>query len=110
MRDRADERPHTGPAADTLPKLLARNAAAHPDEVALREKEFGIWRSYTWAEYEGRVRTRALGLAAIGVKRGQVVGLIGDNRPDWVFGELAAHALGALSMGIYRGALDEEVA
>ena len=110
MRSPADERPYTGPAADTLPKLLARNAATHADEVALREKEFGIWRSYTWAEYEGRVRTRALGLAAIGVKRGQVVGLIGDNRPDWVFGELAAHALGALSLGIYRDALDEEVA
>jgi long-chain acyl-CoA synthetase len=110
MRRRAHDRLDTGPAADTLPKLLARNAAAHPQEVALREKELGIWRSYTWAEYQQRVRRRALGLAAIGVKRGEVIGLIGDNRPDWVFGELAAHALGALSLGVYRDALDEEVA
>ena len=110
MKGRPHPRPDTGRAADTLPKLLARNAAMYPDEVALREKEFGVWRSYTWAEYEARVRRRALGLAAIGVKRGEVVGLIGDNRPDWIFGELAAHALGALSLGVYRDALDEEVA
>jgi long-chain acyl-CoA synthetase len=110
MKGRAQHRLHTGPAADTLPKLLARNAALHPHEVALREKDFGIWRTHTWAEYQSRVKLRALGLAAIGVKRGEVIGLIGDNRPDWVFGELAAHALGAMSLGVYRDALDEEAA
>jgi long-chain acyl-CoA synthetase len=110
MDPRLHERPDTGPAADTLPKLLARNAAAHPGEIALREKDLGIWRTYTWAEYQQQVRRRTLGLAAIGIKRGEVVGLIGDNRPDWVFGELAAHALGALSLGVYRDALDEEAA
>ncbi len=110
MGGRAHDRPDTGPAADTLPKLLARNAAAYPHEVALREKDLGIWRTFTWAEYQERVRRCALGLAATGVKRGEVIALIGDNRPDWVFGELAAHALGALSLGVYRDALDEEVA
>jgi long-chain acyl-CoA synthetase len=110
MKGRAHHRLDTGRAVDTLPKLLARNAVLHSGEVALREKEFGIWRSYTWAQYEARVRGRTLGLAAIGVKRGEVVGLIGDNRPEWVFGELAAHALGAQSLGVYRDALDEEVA
>ena len=109
-KGRVHHRLDTGPAADTLPKLLARNAVLHPDEVALREKEFGVWRCYTWAEYQSRVKLRALGLAAVGVKRGEVLALIGDNRPDWVFGELAAHALGALSLGVYRDALDEEVA
>lgn len=106
---------HAGGAApgdvpNTLPKLLARNAAKCPGDIALREKQFGIWRTYTWAEYQTNVKRRALGLHAIGVKRGDVVGLIGNNRPDWVFGELAAHALGAISLGIYRDALDEEVA
>ena len=100
----------TGPAADTFPKLLARNASRYPNDIALREKEFGIWRSYTWAEYAQRVQRRALGFAAIGVKPGEVVGLIGDNRPDWVFSEIAAHAVRAKSLGIYRDALDEEVA
>ncbi|MBW8269921.1 long-chain fatty acid--CoA ligase [Caldovatus aquaticus] len=95
---------------DTLPKLLVRNARAHPGEVALREKEFGIWRAITWAQYEARTRAIALGLHALGLGRGDVVALIGDNRPDWVMGEIAAHALGARSLGIYRDALDEEVA
>jgi long-chain acyl-CoA synthetase len=105
-RDKLD----TGPAAETYPKLLARNATRYPHDIALREKEFGIWRSYTWAEYAQRVQRRALGFAAIGVKLGEVVGLIGDNRPDWVYSEIAAHALRAMSLGIYRDALDEEVA
>ncbi|WP_114376899.1 long-chain fatty acid--CoA ligase [Elioraea thermophila] len=95
---------------DTLPKLLALNAREWGREVALREKDFGIWRSITWAEYQERVRSFALGLASLGVGRGDVVGLIGDNRPDWVMGEIAAHATGAMSMGIYRDALDDEVA
>ena len=95
---------------DTLPKLLRHNAADHADEIALREKELGIWRSITWGAYEGRTRAMALGLRALGVAAGDVVGLIGDNRPDWVMGEIAAHALGARSLGLYRDALDEEVA
>jgi long-chain acyl-CoA synthetase len=94
---------------DTLPKLLARNAAQFPGEVALREKHLGIWRSFTWADYEARVRGFALGLAELGVQKGEVVALIGDNRPDWVMGEVAAHALGCRTLGIYRDGLEEEV-
>jgi long-chain acyl-CoA synthetase len=95
---------------DTMPKLLRLHARQHDADVALREKDFGIWRSVTWAQYHDRVRAIALGLAGLGVGKGQVVALIGDNRPDWVMGEVAAHALGAMSLGIYRDALDEEVA
>jgi len=97
-------------AADTLPKLLARNAAAAPGEIALREKEFGIWNTCTWSQYHANVERRALGLQALRVAPGDVVGLIGDNRPDWVFGEIATHACGALSLGMYRDALDDEIA
>lgn len=100
----------TPAAPDTLPKLLRRNAREHGAEVALREKEFGIWRSVTWAEYEARTRAFALGLKGLGLGVGDVVGLIGDNRPDWVMGEIAAHAIGARSLGIYRDALEDEVA
>ncbi len=95
---------------DTLPKLLALHAREHGAEVALREKDLGIWRSITWAEMQARVQAFALGLVELGVARGAVVGLIGDNRPDWVMGEVAIHAVGALSLGIYRDALDDEVA
>ncbi|WP_207478100.1 long-chain fatty acid--CoA ligase [Arenibaculum pallidiluteum] len=95
---------------DTLPKLLAHNARAHGAETALREKHFGIWRSLTWAQYHDRVRAFALGLRRLGIGSGDVVALIGDNRPDWVCGEIATHAAGAMSLGMYRDALDEEVA
>lgn len=97
-------------APDTLPRLLVRNAREHGHEVAMREKAFGIWRSLTWAEVHDRTRAMALGLEALGIGRGDVVALIGDNRPDWVMGEIAAHAVGARSLGIYRDALDDEVA
>jgi long-chain acyl-CoA synthetase len=95
---------------DTLPKLLAHNAANWPDAIALREKEFGIWREITWHDYHARVRLFALAMKALELGDGDVVGLIGDNRPDWVIGEIAAHAAGAMSLGIYRDALDDEVA
>ena len=95
---------------DTLPKLLLHNARLFGGDIALREKQFGVWRSITWAEYEVRTRSIALGLRALGVVAGDVVALIGDNRPDWVMGEIAVHALGACSLGLYRDALDEEVA
>src|SRR5215470_1052920 len=95
--------------ADTFPKLLRLNAREHPDDVAFREKDLGRWQSFTWADYQARVRDFALGLAALGLGRGDVVALIGDNRPDWVMGEIAAHAVGAMSLGMYRDALDDEV-
>ncbi|HYG87483.1 MAG TPA: long-chain fatty acid--CoA ligase [Azospirillum sp.] len=95
---------------DTLPKLLALHARDHAGEVAMREKDFGIWHPITWAQMHERVRAFTLGLRQLGVGKGDVVGLIGDNRPDWVMGEIAAHAAGAMSLGIYRDALDEEVA
>jgi len=94
---------------DTFPKLLLANAKAHRDEVAMREKQFGVWRAFTWGETLDRTRHIALGLAEYGLRRGEVLGLIGDNRPDWLMGEIAAHALGAMSLGIYRDALDSEV-
>src|SRR5262245_31546706 len=95
--------------ADTFPKLLRFNAREHPDDIAFREKDLGCWRCFTWADYQARVRDFALALAGLGIGRGDVVALIGDNRPDWVAGEVAAHAVGAMSLGMYRDALEEEV-
>jgi long-chain acyl-CoA synthetase len=96
-------------AADTYPKLLRLNAREHGGEVALREKDFGLWREYTWADYQSRVHDFALGMAVLGLGAGDVIGIIGDNRPDWVAAEIATHAIGAMSLGIYRDALEEEV-
>ncbi len=96
--------------ADTYPKLLRLNAQEHGAEIALREKDFGLWRLFTWNDYQARVRDFALGLVELGLGRGDVIGIIGDNRPDWVAAEIASHAIGAMSLGLYRDVLDEEAA
>jgi long-chain acyl-CoA synthetase len=95
---------------DTLPKLLVRNAWRWPERVALREKEFGIWQSFTWRQYCDHVRDFALGLASLGMKRGDRLAIIGNNRPEWVWSEVAAQAVGAASVGIYQDSNLNEVA
>jgi long-chain acyl-CoA synthetase len=96
--------------ADTYPKLLRLNAREHGSEIALREKDFGLWRVFTWDDYHARVKDFALGMVALGIAKGDVIGIIGDNRPDWVSAEIAAHAIGGMSLGLYRDVLDEEAA
>ena len=94
---------------DTFPKLLQLNARNHPDEVALREKEFGIWHSMTWAEYQTRANLRAG--ASPARPRPRRRGRADRRQPAGLgLGEIAAHAIGAMSLGIYRDALDDEVA
>jgi long-chain acyl-CoA synthetase len=94
---------------DTFPKLLLHNAEHWPGEVAMREKEFGIWNEFTWADYRDRVKTIALGLIELGVKRGEVVSFIGKNRPEMVWSELAIHSVGCMSLGVYHDAMPQEV-
>ncbi|EGR3221037.1 long-chain fatty acid--CoA ligase [Vibrio parahaemolyticus] len=95
---------------DTFPKVLQHNAKHWPEQVAMREKEFGIWREFTWQDYENRVKWMALALQDLGIGETDVVGLLGDNRPEWVWGELAAHAIKGYSLGIYQDSMHEEVA
>jgi len=95
---------------DTLPKLLLHNAEHWPGEVAMREKEFGIWNEFTWSDYRDRVKEIALGLIELGVRRGEVVSFIGKNRPEMVWSELAIHSIGCMSLGIYHDAMPQEVA
>ncbi|HCG9720668.1 TPA: long-chain fatty acid--CoA ligase [Vibrio parahaemolyticus] len=95
---------------DTFPKVLQHNAKHWPEQVAMREKEFGIWREFTWQDYENRVKWMALALQDLGIGEQDVVGLLGDNRPEWVWGELAAHAIKGYSLGIYQDSMHEEVA
>ena len=73
-----------------------------PDKVAMREKEFGIWQSFTWRDYHDHVRDFALGLVALGLQPGENVAIIGENRPEWVWSEIAAQACGAASVGLYQ--------
>jgi long-chain acyl-CoA synthetase len=94
---------------DTFPKILSYNAEKWPNDVAMREKEFGIWCEFTWADYQNRVQWISLALTELGVAQGDAIALLGENRPEWVWGEVAAHAMRCFSIGIYQDSLHEEV-
>jgi len=94
----------------TLPALLKRNAEQYGDSrVAIREKEFGIWQSVTWKGYYENVRDFALGLHALGFKRGNNLAYAGDNRPQGLYAELAVQVLGGAIVGIYPDSHLEQV-
>lgn len=95
---------------NTFPKLLLYNADTWPQETALREKEFGIWNEYSWADYQRTVKLFALGMHKLGIVKEDSVGIIGDNRPEWVASEVASHALRAMIFGIYQDSMNEECA
>jgi long-chain acyl-CoA synthetase len=101
---------HLDKDADTFPKLLVRKAAELGSKTALREKEFGIWQSTSWQQYHDHVRDFSLGLISLGLERGDKVAIIGNNRPEWVYAELAAQGAGAVSVGIYQDSTLNEVA
>ena len=94
----------------TLPRLLLRNARDFATRTAIREKDRGIWQSYTWAEYHAQVRDFALGLAALGFKRGDRLSVIGDNRPRLYWAQVAAQCLGGVSVPVYQDSIARELA
>ncbi|WP_051298124.1 AMP-binding protein [Brevibacterium album] len=93
----------------TMPQLLDGLAASRPRQAAMQEKRYGIWQPTTWALYRERVRDFAHGLAQLGVRRGEVVAVLGDNRPEWLIAELAAQSLGAGVVGIYPTSIGAEL-
>ena len=108
MSDTAPVHPAAA-AASTLPGLLAERAARTPQAIALREKEFGIWQEFTWADYHRRVREFALGLMELGLAPGDALAIIGDNRPEWLIAELAAQVVGAVPVGVYQDSVQDEL-
>src|SRR5262249_48329420 len=97
------------PKTDTLPKLLLRNAEENPSAAGIREKTRGVWQTFTWADYRDRVRDLALGLAAMGFKRGDKLSVVGDNRPQLYFAQLATQALGGMSVPVYQDSIASEL-
>jgi long-chain acyl-CoA synthetase len=87
--------------ADTLPKALLNMVGKQPQRVALRKKDFGIWHDITWSEYLENVKYVALGLNALGVKKGDHVSIIGENRPEWLYSALGVMSCGGTFVGIY---------
>jgi long-chain acyl-CoA synthetase len=94
----------------TLPRLLLRNARDLRDRIAIREKDRGIWQSWTWGQYHDHVRDLALGLAALGFDRGHRLSVIGDNRPRLYWAQVAAQALGGVSVPVYQDSIAKELA
>jgi long-chain acyl-CoA synthetase len=85
----------------TLPKALVALAKKQPKRVAFREKDKGIWRDISWELYLEKVKYVALGLFLLGVKRGDHVAIIGENKPEWLYSAMGAMSIGAIFVGIY---------
>lgn len=88
-------------AINTLPKALLNIAQRQPNRVAMRKKDYGIWRDITWAQYLENVKYVALGLNTLGVKYRDHVAIIGENRPEWLYSAIGAVCAGGAWVGIY---------
>src|SRR5262247_815597 len=97
-------------AETTLARLLQRNARDLSDRPAIREKDRGIWQSWTWREYLAEVHDFALGLAALGFRRGDRLSVIGDNRPRLYWAQVAAQSLGGVPVPVYQDSIAKELA
>ncbi|MCV2867607.1 long-chain fatty acid--CoA ligase [Defluviimonas sp. WL0002] len=104
------EQTATDAALQSIPALLARNAAKWGALPAYREKEFGIWQSWTWSETADEVRAIALGFLTLGLNRGDHVAIIGRNRPALYWTMIAAQMCGAVPVPLYQDAVAEEMA
>jgi long-chain acyl-CoA synthetase len=93
----------------TLPRLLQRNARDFKDRPAIREKDRGIWQTFTWRDYHDQTRDFALGLAALGFSRGERLSVIGDNRPRLYWAQLAAQCLGGVPVPVYQDSIAREL-
>jgi long-chain acyl-CoA synthetase len=94
----------------TIPQLLRWRVNETGNKVALREKDFGYWKNYTWNDFYDRVRKVALGLDKLGIKKDDKLALIGDNIPEILFMAIGAQSIGAISAGIYQTSLPDEIA
>ena len=99
-----------GDEPDTFPKLLLEHARVRPDRPANREKDYGIWQSWSWAEVAAEAEALACGLAAMGFHRGDKLAIIGDNRPRLYWAIAAAQALGGIPVPIYQDSIADEMA
>ena len=93
----------------TIPEFLDRNANLLSTEVACREKEFGIWQSWTWKQVYDEVKEIALGFLALGIQPGDHIAILGRNRPKLYWSAVAAQTIGAVPVPIYNDAVGEEI-
>ena len=96
-------------ALDTFPRLLLNHARVRADRPAMREKDLGIWQTWTWAQVADEVRAIACGLAELGFRRGDNLAIIGDNRPRLYWSMCAAQCLGGVPVPMYQDAVAQEM-
>ena len=94
---------------DTFPKLLLYNAGRRGERPAVREKDYGIWQSWTWGTVADEVRALACGLAALGFKPGDMLVIVGDNRPQLYWAMVAAQTLGGVPVPVYQDSVAAEI-
>ncbi|MGB2828188.1 MAG: AMP-binding protein [Dehalococcoidales bacterium] len=94
---------------DTIPKLIRRNYERWTQRNAMSMKSFGVWQSYSWQEYYNKVKYFSLGLLSLGMEPGDVVCIIGDNEPEWFWGEFATQAAQGIVTGIFVDSIPSEV-
>lgn len=94
----------------SIPALLARNVSKFADKPAFREKEFGIWQSWTWTEAHEEIEALALGFLTLGVNEGDFIAIIGRNRPYFYWAMVAAQMVGAVPVPVYKDSAAEEMA
>ncbi|MBW1782289.1 MAG: AMP-binding protein [Deltaproteobacteria bacterium] len=95
---------------DTLLGLIVKNAEEMPDEVAIREKRYGVWSPMSWGQFRDHVQSFALGLKALGFETHDNLAIIGDNKPEWIIAEFGCIAAGGLPTGAYPDSMAEEMA
>ena len=93
-----------------MPKLLLRNAEKMPSHPAIREKDLGIWQTWSWSEVRNEVRDFAIGLKVLGLRPGETVAIVGDNRPRLYWTFCAAQSLGAIPVPVYQDSVADEMA
>lgn len=98
-----------GGTADTFPKLLIENARRFGDRPAIREKDLGIWQTWTWAQVKDEIAAMAAGLQAYGFQRGDSLAIVGDNRPQLYWAMTAAQALGGTPVPMYQDSVADEM-
>jgi len=98
-----------GQELDTFPKFLLRNATKFAARPAMRHKDYGIWQTWSWAEMLEEIRSYSLGLKELGLKRGDKVAVVGDNRPALYWTFCAVQALGGVPIPVYADSVAEEM-
>jgi len=96
-------------AMDTLPKLLHHHAHTRPSHPAMREKDYGIWQTWSWKQVYDEVLLLAGGLAALGFRRGHTLAIVGDNRPQLYWSMVAAQVLGGTPVPVYQDSVASEM-